>query len=77
MCIVTCALFAFSAINLFAEDAALKVTAQNGKVFVKSASSGKLTELNLGQMVYSKDVIKTDLCDPHSKEQKTIINDKG
>lgn len=77
LCIVTCALFAFSAINLFAEDAGLKVTAKNGKVFVKSASSGKLTELNLGQMVYSKDVIKTDLCDPHSKEQKTLISASG
>ena len=77
LCIVTCVLFMFSAISLFAEDAALKVTAKNGKAFVKSASSGKLTELNLGQMVYSKDVVKTNLCDPHSKEGKTFIDDKG
>lgn len=64
-------MFLFLAINLFAADeAALKVTAINGKVLVKIYPSTEWTALTAGQTIHSKDVIKTDLCDARYDEQK-------
>lgn len=68
-------LFTFLAANSFAEDAALKVVAQNGKAFVQIYPSKEWTELTIGQVVHSKDIVKTDICDTHSKEAEPKFTD--
>lgn len=65
----------FLAVSSFAEDTALKVIAKNGQVSVKVYPSDKWTELTLGQMVHSKDMIKTDICDVHSKDKESKFVD--
>lgn len=61
LAIIVCAIFAFFAVNSFAADeAALKVTALNGKASVKIYPSKTWTDLSIGQTAHSKDVIKTE-----------------
>ena len=69
-------LFSFSTINSFAQDTALKVTSMNGKVLVKVYPATTWSDLALGQMVHSKDIIKTQLCDTHSQGGK-YVDEKG
>jgi len=68
-------LFASLALSSFAEDAALKVVAQNGKAFAQIYPSREWTELTIGQVVHSKDIVRTDICDTHSKETAPKFTD--
>ena len=78
LAMVVSILFVFLAINSFAEETALKVTAKNGKVLVQTYPSKTWTELTVGQVVHPKDIIKTDICDITSKETgKQFIDANG
>ena len=73
--VIVSILVTFLAVNSFADDVALKLTAKHGKVFFKSPSSSGWAELVVGQMVHSKDIIRTDITDTVSKEQEALMVD--
>ncbi len=79
LAIIVGIMFIFLGVNSFAADeAALKVTAKNGKVFVKIYPSTEWTELTVGQMVHARDVIKTDLCGArYDEKEKQYVDANG
>ena len=72
------ALFTFLTVNSFAEDTALKITAKTGKASIKLYSSDKWSDIAVGQVLHSKDMISTECCDLHSKKkEKKHVEAKG
>jgi len=67
----------FSVVSSFADDTALTVIAVNGKVLVKVSPYTEWTQLTVGQLVHSQDVVKTELCEEHLSSEKIPVDNKG